>query len=65
MKQRFIVMRDMDVGTHKIAEFETLDEANRECIKLMKEEDDRWKLIKKTQPDFPRVALDYFRVEKR
>ncbi len=65
MKQRYVVMRDIDVGTHKFAEFETLDEANRECIKLMKMEDDRWKLVKKTQPDMPRAALHYYRVEKR
>jgi len=65
MKQRFVVMRDMDLGTHKIAEFETLDEANRERIKLMKMEDDRWKLAKKLQPELPRAALNYFRVERR
>jgi len=65
MKQRFVVMRDMDVGTHRFAEFETLDEANRECIKQMKAENDRWKLIKKTKPDFPRAALNFYRVEKR
>ena len=67
MKQRFVVMRDIGIGlgTHSVGEFETLDEANREVIKLMKREEDRLKLVKKTQPDLPRNALSYYRVEKR
>ncbi len=65
MKQKFVVMRDMDLGTDSVGEYGTLDEANRECIKLMKMEEDRWKLVKKTQPDMPRAALHFYRVEKR
>ena len=69
MKQRFVVMRDTRdddfVNGFKEKEFETLDEANRECIKRTKMENDRWKLAKKLQPDLPRNALSYFRVEKR
>ncbi len=65
MKQRFVVMRDIDLETHSVGDYETLDEANRECIKLMKMEEDRLKLVKKTQPDMPRSALHYYRVEKR
>ncbi len=65
MKQRFVVMKDKDFGTMTVIEFETLDEANRECIKRMKAEEDRWTLIKTKKPDFPRDALGYYRVEKR
>ena len=65
MKQRFVVMRDMDLGAIEEKEFETLDEANLEVIKRMKMENDRWKLAKKLQPDLPRNALSYYRVEKR
>ena len=60
MKQKFVVMRDIDLGTHSVGEYETLDEANRVCIKRNKMEEDRLKLVK----NLDRAAYHY-RVEKR
>ena len=66
MKQRFVVMRDMDDGTHSCGEYETLDEANRVCIKRNQMEEDRLKLIEKYHYDTSKDREPYhYRVEKR
>ena len=57
-------MSDIDLGTHPVGEYETLDEANRVCIKRNRMEEDRLKLMTKYQLAMERKPYHY-RVEKR
>ena len=62
---KYVLLEERDVGgTIPRQKFETLDEANLAQIRCTKAEDQRWNLIKRNKPDYPREGMSCFRVEK-
>lgn len=60
----FAVYRDMDVGTHMVDAFETMEAAEQFAAVCMEEEDERWRKCNERKP-IPREAFDYYSARRR